>query len=61
MFDVKEIAKRAKEVSYRLIDISTEVKNRTLLKAAELIEEKKELNSGGEQKRPDCRRGERPF
>ena len=43
MFDVKEVAKRAKEVSYRLIDISTEVKNRTLLKAAELIEEKREL------------------
>ncbi|RUM44229.1 MAG: glutamate-5-semialdehyde dehydrogenase [Desulfurobacterium sp.] len=41
--NVREIAKRSKEVSYRLIDISTDVKNRTLLKAAELIEEKADL------------------
>jgi len=43
MFDVREVARRAKEVSYSLIDLSTEVKNRTLLKAAELIESKREL------------------
>jgi len=43
MFNVREVARRAKEVSYSLIDLSTEVKNRTLLKAAELIESKREL------------------
>lgn len=43
MFNVEEIAKRAKEVSYSLMDVSTEVKNKTLLKAAELLREKKEL------------------
>ena len=42
-FDVKGAAKKAKEVSYSLIDLSTEVKNETLLKAARLIEEKREL------------------
>ena len=42
-FNVEEVAKTAKEVSYSLIEISTEVKNRTLLTAARLIEEKKEL------------------
>ena len=41
--NVREIAKRSKEVSYRLIDIPTDVKNRALLRAAELIEEKAEL------------------
>ncbi len=41
--NVKEIAKAAKEVSYKLIDISTEIKNRTLKKAAELIKEKQDL------------------
>ncbi len=56
MFDVKEIAKRAKEVSYKLVDISTELKNRTLLKAAELIEEKKELIQ--EENRKDLIAGE---
>jgi len=56
MFDVKQVAKRAKEVSYGLIDISTEVKNRTLLKAAELIEEKKEVIQ--EENRKDLIAGE---
>ncbi|NPB04053.1 MAG: glutamate-5-semialdehyde dehydrogenase [Thermotogae bacterium] len=42
-FNVEEVAKRAKEVSYGLVDVSTEVKNRTLLTAAKLIEEKREL------------------
>ncbi len=42
-FNVEEVAKIAKEVSYSLVEISTEVKNRTLLTAARLIEEKKEL------------------
>ncbi|MEO2066187.1 MAG: glutamate-5-semialdehyde dehydrogenase, partial [Desulfurobacteriaceae bacterium] len=42
-FSVEEVAKRAKEVSYSLIDLSTEVKNRTLLTAAKLIEEKREI------------------
>ena len=56
MFDVKQVAKRAKEVSYSLIDISTEVKNRTLLKAAELIEEKKEVIQ--EENRKDLIAGE---
>ena len=56
MFDVKGIAKRAKEVSYSLIDISTEVKNRTLLKAAELIEKKRELIQ--EENRKDLIAGE---
>ena len=56
MFDVKEVARRAKEVSYKLTDISTEVKNRTLLKAAELIEEKKELIQ--EENRKDLIAGE---
>ncbi|MEO2068931.1 MAG: glutamate-5-semialdehyde dehydrogenase [Desulfurobacteriaceae bacterium] len=41
--NIKEIAKKAKEVSYKLIDISTEVKNETLKTAAKLIEEKKDL------------------
>jgi len=41
--NVRDIARLAKEVSYSLVDISTEVKNRVLLKAAELIEEKREL------------------
>ena len=56
MFDVKGVARRAKEVSYRLVDISTEVKNRTLLKAAELIEAKKELIQ--EENRKDLIAGE---
>ncbi len=56
MFKVKEVAKCAKEVSYRLVDISTEVKNRTLLKAAELIEAKKELIQ--EENRKDLIAGE---
>jgi glutamate-5-semialdehyde dehydrogenase len=43
MFNIREIAKRAKNVSYGLVDISTEVKNRTLLKAAELIEKKRDV------------------
>ncbi|RUM90466.1 MAG: glutamate-5-semialdehyde dehydrogenase [Thermovibrio sp.] len=43
MFNIREIAKRAKNVSYGLVDISTEVKNRTLLKAAELIEKKRNV------------------
>ncbi|WP_456342779.1 glutamate-5-semialdehyde dehydrogenase [Thermovibrio sp.] len=42
-FKVEEVAKTAKEVSYSLVDISTEVKNRVLLTAAKLIEEKREL------------------
>ncbi len=42
-FNVEEVAKIAKEVSYSLVEVSTEVKNRTLLTAARLIEEKKEL------------------
>jgi glutamate-5-semialdehyde dehydrogenase len=41
--NVREVAEKAKEVSYKLMDISTEIKNRTLLKAAELIKEKAEL------------------
>ncbi|WP_163327936.1 glutamate-5-semialdehyde dehydrogenase [Desulfurobacterium thermolithotrophum] len=48
--NVKEIAKRAKEVSYKLTDISTEIKNRTLKKAAELLREKKELIEKENQK-----------
>lgn len=56
MFNVKQVAKRAKEVSYSLIDISTEVKNRTLLKAAQLIEEKRELIQ--EENRKDLIAGE---
>ncbi len=56
MFDVRGVAKLAKEVSYSLIDVSTEVKNRTLLKAAELIEEKKELIQ--EENRKDLIAGE---
>ncbi|SMO42981.1 glutamate-5-semialdehyde dehydrogenase [Balnearium lithotrophicum] len=43
MFNIREIAKRAKNVSYGLVDISTEIKNRTLLKAAELIEKKRDV------------------
>jgi glutamate-5-semialdehyde dehydrogenase len=43
MFKVEPIAKKAKEVSYSLIEVSTDVKNRTLLRAAQLIEEKREL------------------
>ncbi len=42
-FDVERVAKIAKEVSYKLLGISTEVKDRTLLRAAELIEEKRDL------------------
>ncbi len=56
MFDVKGVARRAKEVSYRLVDISTEVKNRTLLKAAELIEANRELIQ--EENRKDLIAGE---
>ena len=41
--NVKDMAKRAKEVSYQLVDISTEVKNRVLFKAAELIERNREI------------------
>jgi glutamate-5-semialdehyde dehydrogenase len=41
--NIKGMAKEAKEVSYKLIDISTEVKNETLKTAARLIEEKKDL------------------
>jgi len=43
MFNVEKVAKRAKEVSYELLDLSTEVKNRTLLRAAKLLIEKKDL------------------
>ncbi len=42
-FRVEEIAKNAKEISYSLVEVSTEVKNRTLLTAAKLIEDKREL------------------
>ncbi|MEO2082777.1 MAG: glutamate-5-semialdehyde dehydrogenase [Desulfurobacteriaceae bacterium] len=42
-FDVERVAKIAKEVSYKLLGISTEIKDRTLLRAAELIEEKRDL------------------
>jgi glutamate-5-semialdehyde dehydrogenase len=48
--NVKEIAKAAKEVSYKLIDISTEIKDRTLKKAAELIKEKQDLIEKENQK-----------
>ncbi|ADY73696.1 Gamma-glutamyl phosphate reductase [Desulfurobacterium thermolithotrophum DSM 11699] len=48
--NVKEMAKRAKEVSYKLTDISTEIKNRTLKKAAELLRERKELIEKENQK-----------
>ena len=41
--DVREIAKRAKEVSYDLVDLSTEVKNSVLKRASELILEKVEV------------------
>jgi len=54
--NVREIAKKSKEVSYRLIDIPTEVKNRTLFRAAELIEEKAELIQKENQK--DLKAGE---
>ncbi|GAB6076124.1 glutamate-5-semialdehyde dehydrogenase [Desulfurobacterium crinifex] len=48
--NVKEIAKTAKEVSYKLIDLSTEIKDRTLKKAAELIKEKQDLIEKENQK-----------
>ncbi len=40
--EIKELAKKAKEESYRLIDISTEIKNRTLLRAAQIISDEKD-------------------
>jgi len=36
---VESIAKAAKTESYRLMDIPTDVKNNTLLKAAEIMDE----------------------
>ncbi len=40
---VKELAAKAKSISYELVDVDTETKNRVLLKAAELIDERREL------------------
>jgi glutamate-5-semialdehyde dehydrogenase len=48
--NVREVAKKAKEVSYKLMDISTEIKNKTLFKAAELIREKAEVIQKENQK-----------
>ncbi|RUM40589.1 MAG: glutamate-5-semialdehyde dehydrogenase [Desulfurobacterium sp.] len=47
---IKEMARMAKEVSYKLIDLSTEIKDRTLKKAAELIKEKQDLIEKENQK-----------
>ncbi|WP_297445388.1 glutamate-5-semialdehyde dehydrogenase [Desulfurobacterium sp.] len=41
--EIRKIAEEAKKVSYKLTGISTNVKNRTLLKAAELIDAKRDL------------------
>ncbi|WP_457569378.1 glutamate-5-semialdehyde dehydrogenase [Desulfurobacterium sp.] len=41
--EIRKIAEAAKKVSYKLTSISTDVKNRTLLKAAELIDAKRDI------------------
>ncbi|SNR89391.1 glutamate-5-semialdehyde dehydrogenase [Desulfurobacterium atlanticum] len=41
--EIREIAQKAKKVSFGLTSISTEIKNRTLLTAAKLIDEKRAL------------------
>ncbi len=56
MFDVKRVAERAKKTSYRLIDISTDVKNKTLLKAAKLLERNRDVIQ--EENRKDLIAGE---
>lgn len=48
--DIKNLAKRAKETSYNLINIPTEIKNQTLYKAAELIKKKQNLIKQENQK-----------
>jgi glutamate-5-semialdehyde dehydrogenase len=56
MPSVKELAERAKKISYSLATIPTEVKDRTLLRAAELINEKRELIARENEK--DLKAGE---
>ena len=56
--EVKELARKAKEESYRLVDVSTKIKNEVLIRAAELIveetekivsENRKDLKAGEEK------------
>ncbi|WP_425600134.1 glutamate-5-semialdehyde dehydrogenase [Phorcysia thermohydrogeniphila] len=53
---VREIAEKAKKVSFSLVDIPTDVKNRTLLRAARIIEEKRDVIR--EENRKDLSAGE---
>ncbi|WP_456397518.1 glutamate-5-semialdehyde dehydrogenase [Desulfurobacterium sp.] len=41
--EIRKIAEAAKKISYKLTGISTDVKNRTLLRAAELIDAKRDI------------------
>jgi glutamate-5-semialdehyde dehydrogenase len=56
MFSVQEVACKAKKVSYRLMDIPTDVKNATLITAGELLRKKAELVKA--ENRKDLAKGE---